>query len=175
MKEIPLTQGYVAVIDDEDFERLSGYIWRATVRHRKYGNACVYAQRHVRRGDGVWTVQYMHSLISEAPAGMVTDHVDGDGLNNRRANLRVCTRSENQHNSRPRGGTSRYKGVCWDSHAKKWKAYIAVCGKLHNIGLFARETDAAQAYDAAAMKLHGEFARINTANQRQQAQRSKRG
>ena len=96
------------------------------------------------------------------PDGMVVDHIDSDGLNNQRYNLRVCTNAQNVQNQRiMRGGTSRFKGVCWDMVNKKWRAKLGMNGKTFELGRFKVEADAASAYDDAAEKYFGEFAYTN--------------
>lgn len=161
VKEIQLTQGYVALVDGDDYRHVAMHRWHAVVRMRADGTALVHAARNVRRADGRQRLQYMHSLLVGTPPGMCTDHVDGNGLNNIRANLRVCTRAENVRNRRSHGGTSRYKGVCWNRSKKKWQAAIGVGDKMHHLGCFTDETAAACAYDDAALRMHGEFARPN--------------
>lgn len=146
--QIPLTQGYVSEVDDEDFAFLSSHRWCA---HRC--GTKVYA---VTRIDGK-TVR-MHSLITGYP---LTDHIDGDGLNNRRLNLRRCNRAENMQNSskgRKHGATSRFKGVRFRRDVHKWEARIQVNGKSFNLGMFDKEEAAAYAYRIAALQHFGEFA-----------------
>ena len=104
----------------------------------------------------------MHRVIMNAPKGMLVDHIDGNGLNNRRSNLRLCTNKENARNARPsKGGSSRYKGVCWHKAKKKYDARIEVDGKRYCLGYFADEIEAAVTYDIKAMQLFGDFAYFN--------------
>jgi hypothetical protein len=149
VKEIQLTQGYVALIDDEDYQDVSQFKWQL---HRD-GKGGLYAKR-----DKV----FMHRYILEPPTGTQIDHINGNGLDNQRANLRFATYAENQQNSSGRKvKSSRFKGVSWASNAKKWIAYIGVDNKPIKIGSFIDEVEAAKAYDAEARKLFGEFARTN--------------
>ena len=104
----------------------------------------------------------MSREIVAAPIGKVVDHRNHDTLDNRKKNLRVCSRQENNANAQKRPGTSsRYKGVCWHAMSKKWAAQIDFNRKRCNLGLFAKEQTAARVYDAAAKKIHGEFAFLN--------------
>jgi len=156
MKTIPLSQGKEAVVDDEDYERLAQFKWCAL----KQGNT-FYARRNVHTPAG-WTLASMHRMILKPPNNMQCDHIDGNGLNNQRANLRACTRAENTCNQRPQVGcASRFKGVAWHKAAQKWQAQIQNVGKQMHLGYFTDEVDAARAYDAAARELFGEFARPN--------------
>lgn len=156
MKEIPLLGSpHVAFVDDEDFAALSGYRW-----HYVAG----YAVRCPRKGEGGRKIR-MHRQILGVSPGVVVDHINGYGLDNQRKNLRVCTQRQNQFNRgkiKTRKATSIYKGV-WLAKAKTnpWRAHIRVNGKPTYIGSFATEEDAARAYDQAARKHHGEFARLN--------------
>ena len=151
-KELPLTQGRVAIVDDEDFERLSQYRWRYNV----------YAKRSLPRAAGQpQKAMYLHREIMQPPAGMEVDHINGDRLDNRRSNLRVCTRAENQANRKAQAGSSRYKGVSlWKRH-KRYAAGLSVDGKWQHLGWFDDEVAAARAYDEAAVRYRGEFARTN--------------
>lgn len=155
MKEIPLTQGHVALVDDADFESVSKFKWHAT----KGLSGIWYARRNVRKPDGTRMTQRLHQFLM--PGVLMVDHEDGDGLNNRRYNLRHCTPSQNQCNSRKRAGSSTSKGVSWNLRQGKWIAYINLNGKRRHLGLFKSEDAAAQAYDTAARTLHKEFAAPN--------------
>ncbi len=157
MKEIPLTQGYTAIVDDEDYNELAQYKWQV-MKHRSGPLA-----RRSEWDNGKMKMTLMARQIMNAPAGMVVDHVDHDRLNNQRANLRVCTPAQNRHNSRkPKGSySSRWKGVCWSKRKKKWEASIRVGPKLFWLGYFAEEDDAGRAYNRAARERFGEYACLN--------------
>jgi hypothetical protein len=163
-RTIELTQGYVATVDAEDYDRLiDGPKWQARIDyHADGGVRTVYAKRNVRRADGTWTTQRMHSAL--LPDASLVDHIDGDGLNNTRANLRPASGAENQRNaSRRRDNTSGFKGVSWDKREGKWRAYIHADGRQRHAGHHADPQTAARAYDAAARELHGEYASLNFA------------
>jgi hypothetical protein len=155
-KEIPLTKGAVALVDEEDYAWLSAYRWHAHGRR--------YAARWANE-DGKRRLVYMHRQILGTGPGEQTDHKNGDGLDNRRENLRFCTSAENLRNSRKYrrkgGATSRYKGVSWHRRGGKWQACVQVGGKGRHLGHFADERAAALAYDRAAVEHFGEFARPN--------------
>ena len=104
----------------------------------------------------------MHRLIMDEPKGLIVDHRDHNGLNNRRSNLRLCTNAQNQYNRLPlKGGTSRHKGVCWCKSHNKFNAYIYQRSKRYHLGWFVNEDDAARAYDKKARELFGEYAYLN--------------
>lgn len=151
--EIPLSRGLVALVDDADADLLSQSTWYALP-----GTYTWYAARGVRRADGRWTTQMMHKVLTGWPK---TDHINGDGLDNRRANLRPATASQNVSNKRKTGGSSRYKGVSWDARNRRWAVRIDVARRQHYLGKFLDERLAAEAYDAAARKHFGEFAALN--------------
>ena len=156
---ISLTQGRFTIVDDGDFEWLNQHKWHWKSKPTGTG----YAMRDVRE-NGRWKHIYMHRIILSPQGGREPDHINGDGLDNRRCNLRSCTRSQNNMNSRKRRGcSSRYKGVCWNSRDRKWEARIRVNGRLKQLGYFDDEQEAAAAYDVAAHKLFGQFARVNAA------------
>lgn len=145
---IPLTQGQYAIVDDSDHEWLSQWKWTAQKAHKGF-----YAMRH----DSGQLV-LMHRLINGTPQNMVTDHRDGNRLNNQRHNLRDATQLQNMMNRKGKsGGSSRFKGVWLDGVHKKWRAAIRLNGKLKYLGRFVSEEDAGQAYAAAAKLYFGDF------------------
>ena len=161
MKTIPLSQGKVTIVDDNDFCILSYHKWRAEKHCSTF-----YAVYRVRISKNNWRTRLMHRIILGLQPGdkQITDHRDGNGLNNQRANLRRCTQTQNNQSSRKRTGcTSKYKGVHWNSHSYNWTSRIQVNRKQTHLGQFESESDAARAYDAAAVKHYGEFALTNKA------------
>lgn len=159
MKEITLTQGKIALIDDADFGEISQYKWLA---HRPNRCNVWYARRHTKSSSGQQLTIVMHRQLLSAPPNMQVDHIDGNGLNNSRSNLRLCSRHENRLNSPSRKvGTSGFKGVSWNSKRELWQVQIGLDGKNIYLGHFADEIEAARVYDNAARELHGDFARTN--------------
>ena len=151
-KLIPLTRGSFAIVDAEDYDRLNQHKWHLN-KHRttEYAVRCP-GRKYIK----------MHRLLLNAPPHLLVDHRDGNGLNNRKANLRLCTNKENARNARPsKGGSSRYKGVSWHKAKKKYDARIEVDGKRYSLGCFHDEIEAAVVYDIKAMELFGEFAYFN--------------
>lgn len=155
MKEIPLTQGKVALVDDEYYEELMEFKWYALMEGGTF-----YARRHsVTDEQGKRHTIRMHRFIMNTPDGLDTDHIDGDGLNNTRANLRVCTRAQNQRNKgAQRNNASGFKGVSFHRGAKKWRAQISIDGTKTYLGLFLTRELAYEAYCDASIKHHGDFA-----------------
>lgn len=146
---IPLTHGMHTVVDIEDYElAISARLSFAKSRdgYARFGNK-----------------QLLHRVICGTPQGMLTDHINGNTLDNRRCNLRAATPSQNAKNRIPkRGGTSNYLGVSWSTINKKWEVYITVAEyKTKRVGRFFCEHEAALAYNQAASRLYGEFARLN--------------
>jgi len=149
---IPLTRQKFAIVDAKDYYYLSQFQWYAL-----HGKRTFYA---CRRKNGK-TIK-MHRLITNAPSHLVVDHIDHNGLNNRRSNLRLCTAAQNTRNAAPStGATSKYKGVHWYRDAKKWVAEIYLNRKKYHLGYFTDEIEAAKAYDKKAKVLHGQFACLN--------------
>ena len=152
--EIPLKHGQRTIIDDEDAEKVAPYSWCATWHQNTR------TWRVVARVTGRHTL--LHRLIMDAPAGVQVDHINGDPLDNRRSNLRLCNNQQNHANMGKRSNTtSQYKGVCWFKPARKWSARIKVNYKSISLGYFDNEIDAARAYNEAATQYFGEFARLN--------------
>lgn len=139
-------------LDPQDAHLLDDHRW--TIHQPKASVATHYA---VARIDG--RNVHLHRLVANAPEGMDVDHINGDGLDNRRENLRVCTRTQNQANRRPNRGR-RTKGVSRTRYGT-WQAYIYVAGRKQHLGTFPTEAEAAQAYNAAAVEAWGDFARLN--------------
>lgn len=146
---IPLKNGGVAWVDAEDAALVNGYRWRR--RDKKNGRS--YAQTRIRKRTVL-----MHRFILAVPPGLLTDHRDRDGLNNRRLNIRMATTRQNNANAIKVRGTSKYKGVVWHKRTGKWLAQV---GKGKYLGCFVNELAAALAYNVAAKELYGEFARLN--------------
>jgi len=158
-KKIELTQGKVTLVDNEDYDRISSYMWHASRIRRKNKNNIWYATRRIRK-DGKQVTEMLHRFILNPPDELVVDHINRNGLDNRRANLRVCTHAQNMCNSYISGGTSVYKGVSL-CESGKWRAGITTNKRRMIIGIYENELDAARAYNEAAKKYHGEFAYLN--------------
>lgn len=153
MKMITLTKGRFAIVDDEDYAILSRHGWH--LKEDRSGITC-YANAKIG-GKKV----LMHRLILDAKPGQIVDHIDGDGLNNQKTNLRLCDAAQNVWNRRLVTGKSRFIGVSFDTASRKWEACIRHRGRSFKIGRFADEIEAAIAYDAACQILRGEFAVLN--------------
>lgn len=162
MKQILLTQGQVAIVDDWRFDELSDHKWHAQWRKNTKSYYATYSTKTV---NGKRKTVLMHVVVARTPTGMHTDHINHNTLDNREGNLRAATASQNGMNRRKLGGcTSIYIGVHWSKRDKCWYAQIYTNGKYNNIGAFRIEEEAARAYDAAAKRLHGEFASLNFKN-----------
>ena len=161
MQTIQLTQGFVALIDDADYKAVSQYKWRALVDKRRDK---VYAVRKTHGSHSNRKSLYLHrELLGLSDPTVKADHRNGDGLDNQRLNLRPCTTSQNNCNTKKRkdGASSKFKGGCWHKRDGKFQAEIKLNGKSKFLGMFADELEAALAYDAAAREFHGEFSLCN--------------
>ncbi len=156
MKEISLSKGLIALVDDADYEELSKYKWYASMNRKHY------ARRH-HMVNGKKSKLYMHrQILGITDKKIFVDHIDGNGLNNQRSNLRAATHSENLANVNKRLGTSsKFRGVNFKKATSKWQVQIQHQGKLHFVGSFVDEVEAAKAYDKKAVELFGEFAKLN--------------
>ncbi len=162
MKEIQLTQGEVALVNEEVFEELNRVKWYAL----KVGHT-FYAVRNVQVG-GKRTTEYMHNIIiarkidQELLRGKEINHIDGNGLNNTFENLRIATRTQIRMNEGlRRDNTSGFKGVSWDRRRIKWFVAINIDKKRKYLGRYKNKIDAVKTYNAAAIKYYKKFARIN--------------
>ena len=156
MKQIKLTQGQVAIVDDEDFAILSLHKWYA---HRD--GYTFYALRKSPMIKGVRHTIRMHRVILNAPTEQQVDHRDRNGLNNQRSNLRLCTNAQNRHNCGNFPHSSRFKGVSWKVSKQRWYVGLRHEDKHIYIGAYKDERTAARAYNQKAKELFGEFARLN--------------
>lgn len=160
MKVIELTQGFKAIVDDDDYDYLMQWKWVMSA-----GYAC----RHERITDDRYARKKykripMHKVINKTPDGMYTDHINGNRLDNRKENLRSCTQAENNRNRKAwkrSNSDIRYKGVTWYKYNEIYQATIRSGDKTIHLGYFTDIKQAARAYDKAAKELHGEFANLN--------------
>lgn len=157
-KEIKLTQGKVAIVDDEDYGWLNQWKWSTRTTKRN-----VYAERRdYRMGRRNAKSISMHRLITNAPPELQVDHKDGDGLNNQKSNLRLCTQKQNSANQRRhKNNSTGFIGVTTHRGENVWRAQIGIDGKRTYIGRFKTPEEAARAYDKRARETFGEFANLN--------------
>jgi hypothetical protein len=161
MAAITLNGGFVALVDDDDEKRVNKYNWNVQRAGRTH-----YA-RTVIGGS----IVSLHRYVIRAKPRLIIDHISGDGLDNRKSNLRIVTVSQNQMNARKslrrKGTTSQYKGVSFKpekAYRRPWRVRIYVKGRRIDVGCYADEEDAARAYDAAAKRYFGEYAKPNFKN-----------
>lgn len=159
MRRVELSSGEFAYCDDQDYELVSAYWW-ATVRSGQ--NLYAVHSRKATNTRAKVSLMMHRLILGVADRRVRVDHIDGNGLNNCRSNLRICTQRENLGNQRKRGVTSRFKGVCrYPSKTKPWQVKITVNYRLIHVGNFADEVEAALAYDEAARSVFGQYARVN--------------
>lgn len=155
---IKLTQGYHVLVDAEDYDALTKFNWQAC----NWKNGIYVAKAGVQTKGIREKNMAMHRYLLNPPDGKFVDHINGNGLDNRKANLRICTNMQNQHNARlSKTNTSGFKGARWHKIEKKYIVGIRVDGKLLHVGYFRNKREAAEAYDKAAIKYFGEFALTN--------------
>ena|SRR5947208_2399006 len=152
MKEIVLTRGYIAIVDDEYYDKLNKFSWY---------EANGYATTNMGQGKDRHTI-FMHNMVLWSPRGLEIDHINGDTLDNRRTNLRIVTHKENMRNQKIKAHSSRYKGVHWDSAVNKWRATTKIDGKVVHIGRYLTELEAAKAYNEFVSRTDSEHYRLNT-------------
>ena len=153
MKQIPLTKGYFALVDDDDYPIASQHKWT-------YDNG--YAVRKATIAKGQYKKILLHRFLISAQPGQMVDHANRNSLDNRRCNLRLCTGSQNNANRRVlRPSSSPYRGVRKASNVERWEAAIGYNYRFIHLGSFLTQEEAARAYDAKAIELYGEFASTN--------------
>ena len=160
LRTIELTKGYVTLVDDEDYEWLSEHKWYVSNYSK---NNTQYAKRNTKKCESEkQRTMRMHRLIMNCSLDMMVDHIDGNGLNNQRSNLRLATRSENGRNQGiSRANTSGYKGVSFNIRDSMWCAYIVINGIKKHICSTNNVIESAVAYNKAALEMFGEFAKLN--------------
>jgi len=160
MKEIKLTQGFVALVDDEDYDCINQFNW-----HLLKGTNTNYARRNVyinKKQIGQLLHHFILKITRNDLTGLEVDHKNQNGLDNQKNNLRVCNRTQNVFNRSPiKNCSSKFKGVSWHKRNKKYTVSIRIKTKLFHLGSFTKETDAAIMYNIAAKKMFKDFAFLN--------------
>lgn len=157
---IKLNRGKAVLVDLGDFDRVMQHRWSAHRAGRSWYAGTYFDGKYMK----------MHRFILDAKKGEEIDHINHDGLDNRRVNLRKCSHKQNTMNKRKFLGTSKFKGVSWHSRDKRWAVSVYVDGKAKHLGSYKDEEAAAKAYDSAALKYFGDFAFINFPSVNQEIQ-----
>lgn len=154
MKTINLNKGFVTLVDDEDYDFLNKFKWRvACYNHTNYARRTLWI-----KGENKSISLHMHRVIINPPKGMQVDHIDHNGLNNQKHNLRICSEQQNHRNKKPLG---KYIGISWVKEYQKWRSYISINGKQIWLGAYSDAETAARVRDNASKKYFGEFAVLN--------------
>lgn len=157
MVELRIRTGETVLIDDDDMPLVSGFSWRSKTNDKGSSSVCGQSPA----GSGLPRIVQLHRLIMGID-GPDVDHINGDVFDNRRCNLRHCSKAQNNANrGRTKNNRSGFKGVYWHKTKRAWQAEIEALGRRHRLGSYPDPTEAAKAYDDAAKRLHGEFARLN--------------
>lgn len=156
MKEIKLTKNQISIVDDEDYEKLNQYKWHSV------GINMYYAQRTVHNKGNKYNIKLHREIMNVTDSKIHIDHINGNSLDNRKENLRVCSNAENSRNSKIKNSNLYgLKGIRFNKINKNWNAQITVNYKQIHLGCFKTKEEAAIAYNDAAIKYHGEFAKVN--------------
>lgn len=156
MKTIPLTKGHYAIVDDEDYAGIAAFSW-----YSNENGGIVYAYRKTYEQRPHIVSMPMHRQILRLKKGQIVDHIDFNGLNNQKSNLRVCTVSQNQFHRRLQPNSSGLKGVHWSKKQRKWVTNFTENGRSYYVGAFTDRKAAGRAYDAEAIRCIPEFAATN--------------
>lgn len=159
MKQIPLIHNKFALVDDEDFDLISKYRW--VILKSGYAINSTYIRGSGRKNQKQLQI-FMHKLIMNQQKGIIVDHINGNKLDNRKENLRIATKTQNNYNkTKTPNSSSIYKGVYWDKKYKFWASEITVNYKKYFIGYFNNELHAGMAYDIWARECQEDFAKLN--------------
>jgi len=153
MKEIELTKGFVTQVDNNDYNWLIQSKWFVMKGWNTW-----YAATQIKLKNGKYKILFMHRVILDTPKALQGEHIDRNGLNNQRSNLRNATRAQNRANTLP-GNNKKYKGTL--KHGKQFISQIRINGTTRNLGSFKTEEEAAKKYDLVAKDVFGEFAYLN--------------